>query len=584
MFSLYSKYRPQTFEEIIGQSHIINILKAELLNNKISHAYLFVGPRGTGKTTTARVLAKALNCTNLTKDGNPCGKCDMCKAAQAGNFLDIIEIDAASNRRIDEIRSLKEKIEYQPAMGKYKVYIIDEVHMLTREAFNALLKTLEEPPSHVVFILATTEPHKVPVTIASRCERFEFRLGGTEDLRKTVFDILKKENVTIDDKAIDLLIEHASGSYRDLLSLLDSFVSKGDKHISFQSVKDGLGLPDETMVYYFISSVFEQKPEQVFEMLNEVFLKGTNLNQFLKTTIATLRDIALKRYSGETLEGYEFIEKYPVSNVLTFISLLLEAYSDTKHAFDLRLPIQLAILRMLENLEEHSVQPLNKQTNKKSISKQAQVTENIKVESKPIVKKVSTKLLTTSMPKKTVSSKSKPVKKSKVKPKSNDVLSFDEVKKNWKKFIESLKPYNGHLYAFLLQAIPKHLDYDSDLNTYKLTVAVKYKFHKQRIELAKSQEAMQEESNNLFGVPIRVLAMQDDSLFTNNPLKADKESTNISKNSVTPMTKQVAPDNTKQTVTISTSAVKDSTTKESSSFQTLDKDFDDIFNEDTIEI
>ena len=228
---LYTKYRSQKFSEIIGQKSIVQILKQSILENRVAHAYLFAGPRGTGKTSMARIMAKALNCTN-PKDGEPCGECPNCKAIQKSKFLDLIEIDAASNRGIEEIRDLKEKIGFLPVEGKYKVYIIDEVHMLTGEAFNALLKTLEEPPQNVIFILATTEAHKLPPTILSRAQRFDFKLANEEDLISKLKKILKEEGFEFETKALELIAQGAMGSFRDSETLLDKVLSglkKGEK-------------------------------------------------------------------------------------------------------------------------------------------------------------------------------------------------------------------------------------------------------------------------------------------------------------------------------------------------------------------
>ena len=218
---LYRKYRAQNFDELVGQDHITKILKNAIKGDQLSHAYLFVGSRGTGKTTTARVLAKAVNCLKPKKDGNPCNKCEVCLSVSNGTFLDLVEIDAASNRGIDQIRELKERIEFSPVKGKYKIYIIDEVHMLTNEAFNALLKTLEEPPEHIIFILATTDAHKLPPTILSRCQRYDFRLGTEKEIRDTLLMVLKNENINIEEKGLEILVRNARGSYRDALSLLD---------------------------------------------------------------------------------------------------------------------------------------------------------------------------------------------------------------------------------------------------------------------------------------------------------------------------------------------------------------------------
>jgi len=223
MSALYRKYRPQVFEDVIGQEPIVKTLRRAIKSNRVGHAYLFAGPRGVGKTTVARILAKAVNC--LGKGDIPCGKCKNCLDIAQGKFIDLIEIDAASNRGIDEIRELRDKIKFSPSIGRKKVYVIDEVHMLTREAFNALLKTLEEPPEHATFIFATTEVHKVPETVSSRCQRFDFRLGGEKKVAETIEKIAKREKLKLSKEALSLVVRSSGGSYRDAVSALDQLSS-----------------------------------------------------------------------------------------------------------------------------------------------------------------------------------------------------------------------------------------------------------------------------------------------------------------------------------------------------------------------
>ena len=533
MPSLYTLYRPKDFSSIIGQSHITDVLRAELTNNKISHAYLFVGPRGTGKTTTARVFAKAVNCLNRKPDGNPCNKCDICKAADAGTLLDIVEIDAASNRRIDEIRALKENVEYRPAVAKYKVYIIDEVHMLTREAFNALLKTLEEPPEHVIFILATTEPHKVPVTIASRCERFEFKLGGDKELTKLVKSVAKSEGIKIDDDAVGLLVEHAAGSYRDLLSLLDAVASRAEGKIDYQMVRSILGLPDETMVFYFISSLLEGSQDRVFSMLDEIFTKGVNLSQFLKLVIKRVRDILV----GKQVEGYEFTQQIPRFKLTKILKLLVEAYESSRHSFDMRLPIQLAVLEILDVLgRQQRVEA--RESSKESVSSSASPdADNFKkgkgkdLDKEKVVKQSAPKKDSQEDKKYTPAPEQQKTEDEDKSPQGskentrNSALAgsvdlsslssddlYQKIADSWKEFILRLKPYNGHLYAFLLQSKPLKARVNSN-NQVELEIAVKFKFHKERIERLKSQKAVSDEAVGFFGWPLRLAVKVDEELF-----------------------------------------------------------------------
>ena len=242
--SLYRKYRPHNFDNLVGQDHIKTTLVNALKNGHVSHAYLFTGPRGTGKTSTARLIAKALNCTDLHDDFEPCNKCEFCTDINDGRLIDLIEIDAASNRGIDEVRDLKEKINFAPSRAKYKIYIIDEAHMMTKEAFNALLKTLEEPPAHAYFILATTEVHKIPETIISRCQRFDFRRIGTKALMTRLSYICQKEEIKAQDSALEVISKYVDGGLRDAIGLVEQLTA--DKKLLLEHVQEILGVSDHT--------------------------------------------------------------------------------------------------------------------------------------------------------------------------------------------------------------------------------------------------------------------------------------------------------------------------------------------------
>jgi len=251
------KWRPQKFEDVVGQEHITATLMNAIKTNRIAHAYIFTGPRGVGKTTTARILAKALNCEN-PHDAEPCNECAMCKTINDSQTMDIIEIDGASNRGIDEIRTLRESVKYAPTRGKYKIYIIDEVHMLTKESFNAFLKTLEEPPAHTIFVFATTDIHKVPLTIISRCQRFDFRRIQLDTIKKTLSDIAKAENISIDDKTLTLISKKADGALRDAQSLFNQVISFCGDKIDSETVSKMLNLIDDDLFFTISDAILEK--------------------------------------------------------------------------------------------------------------------------------------------------------------------------------------------------------------------------------------------------------------------------------------------------------------------------------------
>jgi len=289
--ALYRKYRPKTFDEVIGQDYIIRTLQNQIKMDKISHAYLFCGSRGTGKTSTAKIFAKAINCLN-SRNGSPCGECETCKALDGTN-IDVLEIDAASNNGVDEIRDLREKVKYPPVVGKYKVYIIDEVHMLSPSAFNALLKTLEEPPKHVVFILATTEVHKLPATILSRCLRFDFKLVSVEELSTLLRKVLQVENIKFDEQSINAIARAGEGSVRDTLSIADRCVSFAGEELTYQKTLSVLGISEREILINIADKIFNKDVGEALVELDKVLAEGKSPLIFSNNLITYFRDLIL---------------------------------------------------------------------------------------------------------------------------------------------------------------------------------------------------------------------------------------------------------------------------------------------------
>jgi len=284
------KYRPMTFKEMIGQKHVVRTLMNAVKNDRVAQAYIFSGMRGVGKTTTARILAKALNCQQgPTPD--PCNECEFCREINEDRSVDVLEIDGASNRGIDEVRSLREGVKYRPIRSRFKVIIIDEVHMLTREAFNALLKTLEEPPPHTVFIFATTEFHKVPATIVSRCQPFEFKKISQKDIVNHLVNITKEEHITVSSYGLNLIAEAADGSLRDAQSLLDQAVSYSGENVTDEDLKEILGAIDREVLFAFSSSILEDKAERIFSLVEEIIEKGFDLRFFYKQLTRHFRNL-----------------------------------------------------------------------------------------------------------------------------------------------------------------------------------------------------------------------------------------------------------------------------------------------------
>ena len=287
---LARKWRPQFFQDVVGQEHITQTLVNAIKSDRIAHAYLFSGARGVGKTSVARILAKALNCLEL-EDGNPCGRCTSCLEITRGSSVDVQEIDGASNRGIDEIRELRENIKYMPSASRFRVYIIDEVHMLTLQAFNALLKTLEEPPPHVKFIFATTEPHKVPITILSRCQRFDFKRIAVSLIMKHIEEITEKEGIEISKPGVSIIAREAEGSMRDAESLLDQVISYAGTKVTEKDIIDILGIIDRDLLFDISGAIIDGSAEKCIEIVEKIYSYGYDIKEFYRALMDHFRNM-----------------------------------------------------------------------------------------------------------------------------------------------------------------------------------------------------------------------------------------------------------------------------------------------------
>jgi DNA polymerase-3 subunit gamma/tau len=352
--ALYRKYRPQTFTDIIGQEAVVQILKNAIASNKLAHAYVFSGPRGTGKTSMARILAKALNCREGIS-ATPCLKCDLCLRIASGEALDVFEIDAASNRGIDEIRDLREKIRFAPVEGKYKIYIIDEVHMLTDPAFNALLKTLEEPPENTLFILATTEPHKIPVTILSRCQRLDFKRLTIPQLIEQLKKITKAEGIDIDDKALTLIAKNSEGGMRDSVSLLDQVFSFKGAKITADDVISLLGSADVMSIAKLTDLLSRGDSGSALSYLEELIISGKNVQQLTRDLILYYRHLILAKAGADSAielareqidQVKELARSYTMEELKTIVRLISKADNDMRWYHNARLLLEIALVEV----------------------------------------------------------------------------------------------------------------------------------------------------------------------------------------------------------------------------------------------
>ena len=359
--ALYRKFRPITFSEIVGQEHITRTLRNQIIAGRVGHAYLFNGGRGTGKTSAAKILARAINCLN-PKDGEPCNECEICKGAINGSLTDIVEMDAASNNSVEDIRSIREEVNFLPTKAKYRVYIIDEVHMLSTGAFNALLKTLEEPPEHVKFILATTEPQKLPATILSRCQRFDFKKISNENIIKRLNIVCEKSNIEITKEALNIIAVLSEGAMRDALSILERCIQDGENKIDEDKIKDLVGIPKITYIHQLTESILEYDVDKALANIDEVLEDGKDINNLLWELIKYVKDILvykasnkLELYSEEELNKIKIIsEKVSKEKLVDIIYELSNLENDIKWSTQKTIMFQAGIIKLCSKQAETS--------------------------------------------------------------------------------------------------------------------------------------------------------------------------------------------------------------------------------------
>lgn len=357
--ALYRKWRPSTFDEVKGQEHIVTTLKNQVINDRIGHAYLFCGTRGTGKTSVAKILAKAVNCAHPV-DGNPCGECEVCRAVAAGASMNVIEIDAASNNGVDNIREIKEEVAYPPTQGRFKVYIIDEVHMLSIGAFNALLKTLEEPPAYVIFILATTEAHKIPITILSRCQRYDFKRISIDTISARLSELMVAEDISADERALRYVAKAADGSMRDALSLLDQCLAfYMGQELKYENVLEVLGAVDTEVFSDFFRGIVAGEAIGLIHKLEKIIIDGRDLSQFVSDFTWYLRNLMLLQSQTDASDVLEMSEENmkllkedakltDLNGVMRYIRIFSELSGQLKNSSQKRVMVEVALIKMTQ--------------------------------------------------------------------------------------------------------------------------------------------------------------------------------------------------------------------------------------------
>lgn len=531
--ALYRKFRPGDFGELVGQEHIAKTLQHALETGRIVHAYLFCGPRGTGKTSTAKILAQAVNCEQPTH-GEPCGECDACKRIKAGQSLDIMEIDAASNRGIDEIRDLRERVRYAPAQEKYKVYIIDEVHMLTNEAFNALLKTLEEPPAHVIFILATTEAHKIPLTVLSRCQRFDFRRISLVDIAMRIKEVAAKENISITQEAVEAIAKKAEGGLRDAMSLLDQCVSFSPEEVTAETVALVLGAMDGDFIAKMGAALYRQDLSVLLEGIEELVNQGKDLRQFLQDLLEHFRSIALFQLMPNSQKNANVDralaqgELPDTQTLLALMQTLGEVDYRLRYAVQPRIVLELSLLKaampgMAENQPRQVVTTAKRAGEPQGAMEPRGTTKPVSLEkpaAKPAAKSVGQGA--EELPPWNVAEpdapwgapavpKAKPVKAEKPEPKkttapqpgkqaaaSGGAVTLAAIKNQWEAVLTETRKQQVTTYAFLREGAVAALDGD----TLWLAFSDKYKIHMEAMMQPKHKEKVEAVLVKLFGKPL----------------------------------------------------------------------------------
>ena len=449
--ALYRKFRPQEFEDVKGQEHIVTTLKNQIKADRIGHAYLFCGTRGTGKTTIAKILARAVNCEHPV-DGSPCNTCKTCRAINEGTSMNVIEIDAASNNGVDNIREIREEVAYRPTTGKYKVYIIDEVHMLSTGAFNALLKTLEEPPSYVIFILATTEAHKIPITILSRCQRYDFRRITADTIAARLQELMDKEGNDVEEKAIRYIAKAADGSMRDALSLLDQCIAfyLGEK-LTYEKVLENLGAVDTQVFSRMLRQILQQDTAGTIKTLDEIIIQGRELGQFVTDFIWYLRNLLLISTSDHPEEAVdasaENLERMKeessmvdAETLMRYIRIFSELSNQIKYASQKRVLVEIALIKLCQPVMEMNLDSLYDRVR----VLEEKLKNGVTVQSLPTENYVRTRA---ENPEEQI------LKEETVKPEKAAPEDLQYVKKNWNAIIRDTK---GLLQQMLLDSIPKY--------------------------------------------------------------------------------------------------------------------------------
>ena len=531
--ALYRVYRPKNFSDVIGQEHIVRTLKNQIENNNVGHAYLFCGTRGTGKTSTAKIFSRAVNCTNLHND-EPCNECENCREILEDKTMDVVEIDAASNNSVDDIRELRENVKYSPAKAKYKVYIIDEVHMLSQGAFNALLKTLEEPPSYVIFILATTEPHKIPATILSRCQRFDFKRVTVKDISSRMRYICEKEGIEADEKALNLIARNSQGALRDALSILDQCISFEGNKISYNDVIELLGSVNIEQLFDLAESIIKEDTRKSLQILNDFIIWGKDVRNLVNDLIDHFRNLMVCKISNDLDEIISLPEEtidllkqqaetIDTNNLIRILNILSEAQDGMKISSNPRVLMEVTMMKIAQPMFDESKEALIKRI------------ENLeqKIESGNIkVNHISTNQTVDNFNENNQQNNNT-VEKQEDENIEYENLKGDDIKlveKSWKKILQKMKEDKNQVIRALLQDVDS---FNISEDTLYIIFTDNYSFAKSRLDSPATiqyvEKVIREVLNRSFSVKI---ALKSQLANLNTQIKKEDKGEQILKNIV----------------------------------------------------
>lgn len=508
--ALYREWRPRTFNDVVGQEHITTTLKNQILNNRIAHAYLFCGTRGTGKTSTAKVFAKALNCLNL-KDGEPCNECEMCKKINEGLAIDVTELDAASNNGVDKIRDIIDDVKYPPQEAKYKVYIMDEVHMLSAGAVNAFLKTLEEPPNNVIFILATTDPQKLPITILSRCQRFDFKRINNSEITARLRKIVNEQNVLADERSLNLIARVSDGAMRDSLSILDQAISMGNGNVDYGTVVSMLGLVTNEHLFKLANAVIQRSVEKGIEIIEEVIYSGKDIYLFIKDLIAHYRNLLMVKVTNNPEEVLDMSEenialikeqgaRLRAEEIMRCIRILQEAENNAKLSKQARLYCELAVIKMCKIEYDTSSEVILTRLNKLEESLRNGSIE-VSTASKEIEKINNSKTVNIETNKNIVKEEIVDSSEVNIEVNSDSKVTINDIKKSWKDIIERFKARREMIISSLIM-IGKPVDCSNGIVTIEFDD--QNEFAKNRLSEAKNRDIINDVFFEIFREKLKV--------------------------------------------------------------------------------